>query len=75
MCAASFRAQPDRFPPHLIRIQDGPKVITDRRNGRNNRLVVRAADTSSVVGGKQSITLIDEVHEFGKKAKANAIFS
>lgn len=37
-------------------------------------MIVWAADADAVVGGTQSVTLIDEIHRFSEKAKAPEVF-
>jgi phage terminase large subunit-like protein len=62
----------------MFHIQEHVKKITLRRvEGRTERSVLRilAADTSAVTGGKQKITIIDELHELAQNAKAPAILT
>ncbi len=54
-------------------LQDHIRTITDRLSGAKAKIV--AADTEAVTGGKQTYTLIDEVHVFADREKANRIFA
>ena len=52
-------------------VQDHLKCITRRKTG--TKLDVKSFDTSIVTGEIPVLTIIDEVHELGKKAKAAAV--
>lgn len=52
-------------------VQDHLKCITRRKTG--TQLNVKSFDTSIVTGEIPVLTIIDEVHELGKKAKAAAV--
>lgn len=52
----------------ILKINMHQREITDMRN--NATLKVVAADSASVVGKKATGVLVDELHEFGKVAKA-----
>lgn len=52
--------------PHLRR-------ITDRRT--DAVIEVKAADTETITGGKQAVTLIDETHEFSRKPRSADVFT
>jgi phage terminase large subunit-like protein len=54
-----------------FQIQDHLKVITRRKTG--TRLDVKTFDTSIVTGEIPVLTIIDELHELGKRAKAAAV--
>ena len=63
-----------RLDPLLVQIfkvQDHLKCITRRHTG--TQLNVKSFDTQIVVGEIPILTIIDELHELGKKAKAAAV--
>ncbi|TQS72748.1 terminase large subunit [Rhodobacteraceae bacterium] len=63
-----------RLDPKLVQIfkvQDHLKTITRRKTG--TKLDVKTFDTSIVTGEIPVLTIIDELHELGKKAKAAAV--
>lgn len=63
-----------RLDPRLkdiFKVQDHLKCIT--RNKTGTKLDVKTFDTSIVTGEIPILTIIDEVHELGKKAKAQAV--
>ena len=55
----------------IFLVQDHLKSITRRKTG--TQLNVKSFDTSIVTGEIPVLTIIDEVHELGKKAKAAAV--
>ena len=55
----------------IFKVQDHLKCITRRKTG--TKLDVKTFDTKIVVGEIPILTIIDEVHELGKKAKAAAV--
>lgn len=55
----------------IFRVQDHVKCIT--RNKTGTKLDVKTFDTSIVTGEIPILTIIDELHELGKKAKAAAV--
>lgn len=55
----------------IFKVQDHLKCITRRRTG--TKLDVKTFDTSIVTGEIPILTIIDELHELGKKAKAAAV--
>jgi len=55
----------------IFDVQDHLKCITRRKTG--TQLNVKSFDTSIVTGEIPVLTIIDEVHELGKKAKAQAV--
>jgi phage terminase large subunit-like protein len=55
----------------IFEVQDHLKCITRRKTG--TQLNVKSFDTSIVTGEIPILTIIDEVHELGKKAKAAAV--
>ncbi len=55
----------------IFNVQDHLKCITRRKTG--TQLDVKSFDTSIVTGEIPILTIIDEVHELGKKAKAAAV--
>ncbi len=55
----------------IFKVQDHLKCITRRKTG--TKLDVKSFDTSIVTGEIPILTIIDEVHELGKKAKAAAV--
>ncbi|WP_245476476.1 terminase large subunit, partial [Mesorhizobium sp. M7A.F.Ca.CA.004.09.1.2] len=63
-----------RLDPRLdaiFKVQDHLKCIERRKTG--TKLDVKSFDTSIVTGEIPILTIIDEVHELGKKAKAAAV--
>lgn len=63
-----------RLDPRLdaiFKVQDHLKCITRRKTG--TQLDVKTFDTSIVTGEIPILTIIDELHELGKKAKAQAV--
>jgi phage terminase large subunit-like protein len=56
----------------IFHIQDHVKKITHRNSGAE--IMVKASDTDTITGVKSTFTLIDETHEFAKKANAGAVF-
>jgi phage terminase large subunit-like protein len=55
----------------IFQVQDHLKCITRRKTG--TKLDVKSFDTTIVTGEIPVLTIIDEVHELGKKAKAQAV--
>lgn len=55
----------------IFKVQDHLKCITRRKTG--TQLDVKTFDTSIVTGEIPILTIIDELHELGKKAKAAAV--
>lgn len=55
----------------IFKVQDHLKCITRRKTG--TQLDVKTFDTSIVTGEIPVLTIIDELHELGKKAKAAAV--
>lgn len=55
----------------IFKVQDHLKCIERRKTG--TQLDVKSFDTSIVTGEIPILTIIDEVHELGKKAKAAAV--
>lgn len=55
----------------IFKVQDHLKTITRIKTG--TKLDVKTFDTSIVTGEIPVLTIIDEVHELGKKAKASAV--
>jgi phage terminase large subunit-like protein len=55
----------------IFRVQDHLKCITRRTTG--TKLDVKTFDTSIVTGEIPILTIIDEVHELGKKARAASV--
>ncbi|MGP3699201.1 terminase large subunit domain-containing protein [Rhodobacter sp. NSM] len=55
----------------IFQVQDHLKTVTRRKT--NTKLEVKTFDTSIVTGEIPVFTIIDEVHELGKKAKAAAV--
>lgn len=55
----------------IFRVQDHLKCITRRKTG--TKLDVKTFDTSIVTGEIPILTIIDEVHELGKKRNAAAV--
>jgi phage terminase large subunit-like protein len=63
----------DPYLLKLFQIQDGPRCITHRNT--EAKLEIVAADTETVTGGKKLGSMIDEVHEFARKPRADAVFT
>lgn len=64
-----------RLDPELMKLcqmQPHNRTITNRVTGA--KLMIKAADTDVVTGGKQLGTMIDETHVFAKKNNAADIF-
>jgi phage terminase large subunit-like protein len=61
----------DQRLTQIFQVQDHHKCITRRKTG--TQLNVKSFDTQIVVGEIPVLTIIDEVHELGKKAKAAAV--
>ncbi|WP_226782743.1 terminase large subunit [Oceaniglobus trochenteri] len=57
----------------LFHLQDHLKKITHRISLAE--IVIKAADTDAITGGKATFTLIDETHEFATKSKAADVFT
>jgi len=55
----------------IFHVQDHLKTLTRRRTG--TKLDVKSFDTGIVTGEIPILTIIDELHELGKKAKAAAV--
>lgn len=55
----------------IFKVQDHLKCITRRKTG--TQLDVKTFDTKIVVGEIPILTIIDELHELGKRAKAQAV--
>lgn len=55
----------------IFKVQDHLKCITRHKTG--TQLNVKSFDTQIVVGEIPVLTIIDELHELGKKAKAQAV--
>ncbi|MFT4162485.1 terminase TerL endonuclease subunit [Shinella sp.] len=55
----------------IFKVQDHLKCITRRKTG--TKLDVKTFDTTIVTGEIPILTILDEVHELGKKAKAAAV--
>ena len=55
----------------IFKVQDHLKCITRRKTG--TKLDVKTFDTSIVTGEIPILTILDEVHELGKKPKAAAV--
>jgi phage terminase large subunit-like protein len=56
----------------LFQVQDNLKKITHRVSGAT--LQIKAADTDTITGSKAVGTMIDETHQFARKANAADIF-
>ena len=67
--AGTIRADPELAK--VFHIQRHIHCITHRRTGAT--LQVKAADTDVVTGGKQLVTIIDEIHELASKPTAPEI--
>lgn len=57
----------------LFRVSEHTKTIEHRVTRATLRVI--AADTNTLVGNKATGVLIDELHEFGKKADAESLFT
>ena len=66
---AAVKADPDLSA--RFRIKDSERTLVDNTN--NAFLKVVAADTQTVTGKKTICVLVDELHEFGKVAKAETM--
>jgi phage terminase large subunit-like protein len=56
----------------IFQVQDNLKRITHRKSGAT--LQIKAADTDTITGSKAVGTMIDETHQFARKANAADIF-
>lgn len=59
----------DRDLSALLKVQDYFRLITHNETGATLKVV--AADSDTVSGKKASFVFVDELHEFGKQAKAS----
>jgi phage terminase large subunit-like protein len=62
-----IKADPDLTA--LLKVQDYFRLITHNETGATLKVV--AADSDTVSGKKASFVFVDELHEFGKQAKAS----
>lgn len=53
----------------ILKVQDYHKLVTHKETGAFLKVV--AADEATVTGKKASFVFVDELHEFGKKARAS----
>lgn len=56
----------------LFHLQEHIRKLTHRVS--RAEILIKAADTDAITGGKATFTLIDETHEFSKKARAHEVF-
>lgn len=68
---ASATIRADDELAKLFQVQTHIRCVTHRRTGV--RLIVKAADTDVITGGKQVITIIDEIHVLAAKPNADEI--
>jgi phage terminase large subunit-like protein len=66
-----IKADPELGDPEdgLLKVQDYFRTITHKKTGATLKVV--AADSDTVSGKKASFVFVDELHEFGKQAKAS----
>ncbi len=62
----------DQALSKLFLLQQHIRTITHRNSGAS--LQIKAADTDAITGSKSTGILVDETHEFAKKANAAGIF-